>query len=208
MFISRLKGAYDELEIQGDQRQDIAKVNDLLLKTKDDSALEHARAHIRGNPTLIADFQGAINYMTVQVMAKTQDQNDNRGRRQISSVNSRNPRNGNNRSRNFTIPSNLRDRFSSNGILLNGGDYSNELWNSLSQEDKNYVLEVCAQRRQTNERGGGRGRGRGGRGHGRGRGGRGGGDRNVSGVETNGRNQQEQGNDGDAAQGAGSGMRR
>src|SRR5210317_666673 len=94
MFISRLKGAYDELEIQGDQRQDIAKVNDLLTKTKDDSALEHARAHIRGSPTLIADFQGAINYMTVQVMAKMQDQSDNRGRRQISSVESRN-RNGN-----------------------------------------------------------------------------------------------------------------
>src|SRR5210317_2110400 len=82
MFISRLKGAYDELEIQGDQRQDIAKVNDLLLKTKDDPALEHARSHIRGNATLIGNFQSSIKYMTVQVMAKMQDQNDNRGRRQ------------------------------------------------------------------------------------------------------------------------------
>ncbi|CAJ1959755.1 unnamed protein product [Cylindrotheca closterium] len=66
------------------------------------------------------------------------------------------------------LQSNVPDCFSCNGILLNDGDYSNQIWREeFSQEERNVCLEMRRNCRNGGGGCGGRGRqGRGGHGHG------------------------------------------
>ncbi|CAJ1935389.1 unnamed protein product [Cylindrotheca closterium] len=77
-FISRLIGAFNDLELNGDPRSDANKVDVLLEKTVGDSSLSNGRSHITGDAVLRSNFQGAIDYLTTQVLAAG---NDNTQRR-------------------------------------------------------------------------------------------------------------------------------
>ena len=174
-FISRLIGAFNDLELNGDPRSDANKVDVLLEKTVGDSSLSNGRSHITGDAVLRSNFQGSIDYLTTQVLASGND-NTQRRNRQLAAFSRGGGRGGNDgrsggRSRgngaSNRTQSNVPDRFSRNGILLNDGGYSNEIWrNEFTQEERNICLEMRRNRRSGGR--GGRGReGRGGRGRGR-----------------------------------------
>ncbi|CAJ1952053.1 unnamed protein product [Cylindrotheca closterium] len=68
-FISRLIGAFNNLKLNRDPRSDAIKVDVLLEKTVGDSSLSNGRSHITGDAILRSNFQGAIDYLTTQVLA-------------------------------------------------------------------------------------------------------------------------------------------
>ncbi|CAJ1955475.1 unnamed protein product [Cylindrotheca closterium] len=67
-FISRLIGAFNDLKLKGDPRSNANKVEVLLEKTVGDSSLSNGRSHITGDAVLQSNSQGAIDYLTTQVL--------------------------------------------------------------------------------------------------------------------------------------------
>ncbi|CAJ1959296.1 unnamed protein product, partial [Cylindrotheca closterium] len=182
-FISRLIGAFNDLELNGDPRSDANKVDVLLKKTVGDSSLSNGRSHVTGDAVLRSNFQGAIDNLTTQVLAAGND-NTQRRNRQLAA---------------FTQGGGGGHRFSRNGILLNDGGYSNQIWREeFTQEERNICLEM-----RHNRRNGGGGRG------GRGREGLGGRGRGISAVHDGRADQEEtKEEDNNDGRGAGAGMSR
>ncbi|CAJ1944968.1 unnamed protein product, partial [Cylindrotheca closterium] len=206
-FISRLIGAFNDLELNGDPRSDANKVDVLLEKTVGDSSLSNGRSHITGDAVLRSNFQGAINYLTTQVLAAGNDNTQRRNRQLAAFTCGGGGRGGDGRSggrgrgngATNRLQSNVPDRFSCNGILLNDGGYSNQIWREeFTQEERKICLEMRRNRRNGGGRGG-RGReGRGGRGRGRG----------ISAVHDGRADQEETKEDNNDGRGAGAGMSR
>ncbi|CAJ1946826.1 unnamed protein product [Cylindrotheca closterium] len=174
-LISGLIGAFNDLELNGDPRSDANKVDILLEKTVGDSSLSNGRSNITGDAVLRSNFQGAIDYLTTQVLAAGND-NTQRCNRQLAAFtqgggggcggDGRSGGRGQGNGASNRLQSNVPDRFSRNGILLNDGDYSNQIWRKeFTQEERN----ICLENRRNGGCGGCGRRGREGRG-GRGRG--------------------------------------
>ncbi|CAJ1945834.1 unnamed protein product, partial [Cylindrotheca closterium] len=133
--------------------------------------------HITGDAVLRSNFQGAIDYLTTQVLAAGNDNTQRRNRQLAAFTPGGGGRGGDGRSggrgRGNGAPnrlqSNVPDCFSRNGILLNDGGYSNQIWREeFTQEERDICLAMRRNRRNGGCRGG-RGReGHGGRGRGRG----------------------------------------
>lgn len=205
-FISRLIGAFNDLELNGDPRSDANKVDILLEKTVGDSSLSNGRSHITGDAVLRSNFQSSIDYLTTQVLASGND-NTQRRNRQLAAFSRGGGRGGDGRGggrgrgngASNRFQSSVPDRFSRNGILLNDGGYSNDIWrNEFTQEERNICLEMRRNRRNGGGRGG---RGRGGRG--RGREGRG-----LAPLHDGRAGQEEETKDENDGRGAGAGMSR
>ncbi|CAJ1957339.1 unnamed protein product [Cylindrotheca closterium] len=201
----RLIGAFNDLELNGDPRSDANKVDVLLEKTVGDSSLSNGRSHITGDAVLRSNFQGAIDYLTTQVLAAGNDNTQRRNRQLAAFTRGGGGRGGDGRSggrgqgngASKRLQSNVPDRFSRNGILLNDGGYSNQIWREeFTQEERNICLEMCRNRRN----GGGCG--------GRGREGRGGRGRGISAVHDGRADQEETKEDNNDGRGAGAGMSR
>ncbi|CAJ1969804.1 unnamed protein product [Cylindrotheca closterium] len=206
----RLIGAFNNLELNGDPCSDANKVDVLLEKTVGDSSLSYGRSHITGDAVLQSNFQGAIDYLTTQVLAAGNN-NTQRRNRQLAAFtrggggcggDGRSGGRGRGNGATNRLQSNVPDRFSRNGILLNDGGYSNQIWREeFTQEERN----ICLEMRHNRCNGGGCG--------GRGREGRGGRGRGISAVhdgradqeETKEESNNESNNDG---RGAGAGMSR
>ncbi|CAJ1946130.1 unnamed protein product [Cylindrotheca closterium] len=163
--------------------------------------------HWNGDAVLRSNFQGAINYLTTQVLAAGND-NTQRRNRQLAAFtrggggrggDGRNGGRGRGNGATNRLQSNVPDRFSRNGILLNDGGYSNQIWREeFTQEERNICLEMHRNRRN----GGGCGRrgreGCGGRGRGRG----------ISAVHDGRADQEETKEDNNDGRGAVAGMSR
>ncbi|CAJ1953562.1 unnamed protein product [Cylindrotheca closterium] len=156
-FISRLIGAFNDLELNSDPRSDANKVDVLLEKTVGDSSLSNGRSHITGDAVLRSNFQGAIDYLTTQVLAAGND-NTQRRNRQLAAFtrgggggrggDGRSGGRGRGNGASNRLQSNVPDRFSRNGILLNDGGYSNQIWREeFTQEERNICLEMRCNRR-------------------------------------------------------------
>ncbi|CAJ1962755.1 unnamed protein product [Cylindrotheca closterium] len=139
-FISRLIGAFNDLELNGDPCSDANKVDVLLEKTVGDSSLSNGRSHITGDAVLQSNFQGAIDYLTTQVLAAGND-NTQRRNGQLAAFtrggggrggDGRNGGRGRGNGATNRLQSNVPDRFSRNGILLNDGGYANQIWREES----------------------------------------------------------------------------
>ncbi|CAJ1966638.1 unnamed protein product [Cylindrotheca closterium] len=178
-IISRLIGAFNDLKFNGDPRSDANKVDVLLKKTVGDSSLSNGRSHMTGDAVLRSNFQGAIDYLTAQVLAAGNN-NTQRHNQQLAAFtqgggggrggDGRSGSRGRGNGASNRLQSNVPDCFSRNGILLNDGGYSNQIWREeFTQEERNICLEMRRNRRNGGGGRGGRGReGRGGRGRGRG----------------------------------------
>jgi hypothetical protein len=177
-FTSRLQGAFDDLAEFGDFRTDEHRVTCLLEKVEKDSGLTAACTFIRNDPRYALDFSNALEYLSGEVMAlyriRTRDTRDTRnvsalstpgrGQNRGGGRGGRNPnqnrnggrgrggnrdRGGRGRGRGNNGQQQGTDRYSSSGILLNDGAYSNHVWfNVLSQEDRDYCESLRARRRE------------------------------------------------------------
>ncbi|CAJ1937538.1 unnamed protein product [Cylindrotheca closterium] len=204
-FISRLIGAFNDLELNVDPRSDANKVDVLLKKTVGDSSLSNGRSHVTGDAVLRSNFQGAIDYLTTQVLAAGND-NTQRRNRQLAAFtrgggghggDGRNGGRGRGNGVTNRLQSNVPDRFSRNGILLNDGGYSNQIWR---EEFTQGERDICLEMRRNRRNGGGRG--------GRGREGRGVCGRGISAVHDGRADQEETKEDNNDGRGAGAGMSR
>ena len=171
-FTARMTGAFSDLENTGDGRSDRHKVTFLLSKIQEDSGLNAACTHVRGDATLSQDFRGAIEYLTNEANDVATRRATARAQRNISAMGTGRGHGGGNgagrgggrggrggrhgrgggRGRGNggrqTFPG---ERWSEDGeTLLHNGGYSPERWQSLSRNDRAEV--ICMRQREDSRR--------------------------------------------------------
>jgi hypothetical protein len=153
-FISKLTGAFADLEEHGERKTEEEKVRRLIRAIRD-PCLAVAKSVVQADPRYNESYQDAVNYIGGQL---SQQQSNARVERHISDVHrapmgrnsARGPgRQGSGRGgrqsdggRNSGRAGRGRGRagrYSNSGHLLNNGGYPKEVWRSFTREEMDYV---------------------------------------------------------------------
>jgi hypothetical protein len=154
-FISKLTGAFADLEEHGERKTEEEKVRRLIRAIRD-PCLAVAKSVVQADPRYNESYQDAVNYIGGQL---SQQQSNARVERNISDVH-RAPsgrfqgrgqgrgRHGGGRQTDSRAGGRggrgrgRAGRFSNSGHLLNNGGYPKEVWRSFTREEMDYVNKL------------------------------------------------------------------
>ena len=164
-FISKLTGAFADLEEHGERKTEEEKVRKLIRAIRD-PCLAVAKSVVQADPRYNENYQNAVNYIGGQL---SQQQSNARIERHISDVHrspagrnsGRGPgrvgnraggRQGEGRGGRTGRGRGRGGRYSNSGHLLNNGGYPKEVWRSFTREEMDYVNELRQKNPTSNKR--------------------------------------------------------